>query len=71
MVPQGGKECEVFPRFTPEESGWFRTLSGMANNLNQLTQLALVEDLPPLALKCQALLRQIEELSTRINRHDR
>ena len=64
------KSARVFPRFTPEESGWFRMLSGMANNLNQLTHLAHVEGLPTLALKCQALIRQIEELLTKINSHD-
>lgn len=68
---RAAKSARVFPRFTPEESGWFRMLSGMANNLNQLTHLAHVEGLPTLALKCQALFRQIEELLTKINSHDR
>ncbi|MCX2432843.1 plasmid mobilization protein [Pedobacter sp. GR22-10] len=36
---RAAKSARVFPRFTPEESRWFRMLSGMANNLNQLTHL--------------------------------
>jgi len=68
---RAAKNARVFPRFTPEESGWFRMLSGMANNLNQLTHLAHVGGLPTLALKCQALIRQIEELLTKINSNDR
>src|SRR4051812_1254648 len=68
---RAAKSAKVFPRFTTEESGWFRMLAGLANNLNQLTHLAHVEGLPSLALKCQALIRQIEELLTKINSHDR
>lgn len=31
---------EIKPRVTPEEAGWLRMLSGMANNLNQLARQA-------------------------------
>ena len=64
------KSAKVFPRFTAEESGWFRMLAGLANNLNQLTHLAHVAGLFSLALKCQAMLRQIEDLLTKISSHD-
>ena len=64
------KSAKVFPRFTAEESGWFRMLAGLANNLNQLTHLAHVAGLISLALKCQAMLRQIEEVLTKISSHD-
>ncbi len=67
---RAAKSARVFPRFTPEESGWFRMLSGMANNLNQLTHLAHVAGLPTLALKCQAMIRQIEEVLVKIRDHD-
>ncbi|RZM28288.1 MAG: MobC family plasmid mobilization relaxosome protein [Pedobacter sp.] len=67
---RAAKSARVFPRFTPEESGWFRILSGMANNLNQLTHLAHVAGLPTLALKCQAMIRQIEEVLVKIRDHD-
>jgi Bacterial mobilisation protein (MobC) len=68
---RAAKSAKIFSRFTPEESGWFRMLAGLANNLNQLTHLAHVAGLFSLALKCQAMLRQIEELLTKISSHDR
>jgi hypothetical protein len=67
---RAAKSAKVFPRFTTEESGWFRMLAGLANNLNQLTHLAHVKGLLSLALKCQTMLREIEELLLKINSHD-
>jgi len=67
---RAAKSAKVFPRFTAEESGWFRMLSGLANNLNQLTHMAHVAGLFSLALKCQSMIKQIEELLTKINSHD-
>jgi hypothetical protein len=67
---RAAKSAKVFPRFTTEESGWFRMLAGLSNNLNQLTHLAHVAGLFSLALKCQAVLRQIEALLSKINSHD-
>jgi hypothetical protein len=67
---RAAKSAKVFPRFTTEESGWFRMLAGLANNLNQLTHLAHIKGLLSLALKCQAMLREIEELLLKINSHD-
>lgn len=67
---RAAKSAKVFARFTAEESGWFRMLSGIANNLNQLTHLAHVNGIFSLALKCQTLLKQIEELLTKISKHD-
>ena len=67
---RAAKSARVCPRFTAEQSGWFRMLAGLANNLNQLTHLAHVAGLFTLALKCQSMLKQIEELLTKINSHD-
>jgi len=67
---RAAKSAKVFPRFTTEESGWFRMLAGLANNLNQLTHLAHVKGLLSLALKCQTMLREIEDLLLKINSHD-
>ena len=36
----------VRPRFTTEEAGWMRQLSGMANNLNQLAKQAYKSGYP-------------------------
>lgn len=67
---RAAKSAKVFPRFTTEESSWFRMLAGLANNLNQLTYMAHVKGLLSLALKCQTMLREIEELLLKINSHD-
>lgn len=67
---RAAKSTRVFPRFTSEETGWFRMLAGMANNLNQLTHLAHVAGLFTLALKCQTILKQVEELLTKLSGHD-
>jgi hypothetical protein len=67
---KAAKSAKVFPRFTPEQTGWFRMLSGVANNLNQLTHLAHVAGLFTLAMKCQAILKQVEELITKLSSHD-
>ena len=67
---RAAKSAKIFPRFTTEESNWFRMPAGLANNLNQLTHLAHVAGLFSLALKCQSMLRQIDELLTKISSHD-
>ncbi len=67
---KAAKSAKVSPRFSIEESGWFRMLAGLANNLNQLTHLAHVAGLFSLGLKCQRMLQQIEELLAKINSHD-
>jgi hypothetical protein len=68
---RAAKSARVFPRFTAEESSWFRALAGLANNLNQLTHLAHLAGLFSMALKCQSMLKQIDELLTKISSHDR
>jgi hypothetical protein len=67
---RAAKSAKVFPRFTTEESSWFRMLAGLANNLNQLTHLSHVAGLFSMAFKCQSMLRQIEELLNKISSHD-
>lgn len=67
---KAAKSAKVSPRFSTEESIWFRMLAGLANNLNQLTHLAHIAGLFSLGLKCQSLLRQIDELLHKINSHD-
>ncbi|MXV52677.1 plasmid mobilization relaxosome protein MobC [Pedobacter sp. HMF7647] len=67
---RAAKSARVFPRFTSEESGWFRMLAGLANNLNQLTHQAHVAGLFTLALKCRSILKQVEELLTKLSDYD-
>lgn len=70
-IRRAAKSAKIYPRFTAEETGWFKTLYGLANNLNQLTHLAHVAGLFSLAMKCQAILRQVEELLNNIRKDDR
>jgi hypothetical protein len=67
---KAAKSAKVFPRFTPEETGWFRMLAGVANNLNQLTHLAHMAGLFTLAMKCQSILTQVDGLITKLSSHD-
>ncbi|WP_114939562.1 plasmid mobilization protein [Mucilaginibacter endophyticus] len=67
---RAAKNARVFSRFTPEETSWFRMLAGVANNLNQLTHLAHVAGLFTLAVKCQNILKQVDELITKLSSHD-
>ena len=68
---KASKSAVIVPRFSTEESAWYRVLTGVANNLNQLTHLAHVEGLLSLSAKCRTMLRQIEELMLKITKHDR
>ncbi|WP_449435502.1 plasmid mobilization protein [Pedobacter steynii] len=68
---KAAKVAKVIARFSPEEMSWFRTLSGLANNLNQLTHQAHVSGLFSLGIKCRTLLVQIESLLTKISNYDR
>lgn len=67
---RAAKSAKVFPRFTAEETAWFRMLSGLANNFNQYVHLAHTSGLLSMAIKGQAEIRLIEELLTKLNRHD-
>lgn len=68
---RAAKSASVVPRFSTEETGWFRMLSNLANNLNQLTHLAHISGLVSLSSKCRTMLTQIEELLLKIINHDR
>ena len=58
-------------RLSKEETGYLRTLSGMANNLNQLTKLAHTNGLVSLMADLRKLLTTVEALMERIGRDDR
>jgi hypothetical protein len=67
---RAAKSAKVFPRFTAEETGWFRMLSGLANNFNQYVHLSHTNGLLSMAIKGQAVIRQIEELLTKLDKCD-
>ncbi|MNL57476.1 hypothetical protein D3C87_1810430 [compost metagenome] len=70
-VRQAAKKARVVARLNPEDLAVLRMLSGMANNLNQLTKLAHQESLLSVNRKCREILTQIDDLLKYLNRDDR
>lgn len=70
LVPAVGKTSVIRPRLSTEETGYLRTLSGMANNLNQLTKLAHKGGLLSLMGSLRSLLNEVERLMERIGKDD-
>lgn len=50
----------IVPRFSPEEMSCLRMLSGLANNLNQLTRQSYTYGLHLLEVDIQQLLKRVE-----------
>ncbi|MBB6129412.1 plasmid mobilization protein [Mucilaginibacter lappiensis] len=63
------KNARVMVRLKPEEMQLLRMLSGLANNLNQLTKLAHTNGIISIALKCANLLNEIDRAIKYFN-HD-
>lgn len=58
---KSAKTAKVMARFSPEDAATLRMLSGMANNLNQLTKLAHQEGLLSVQCRCRELMDGIDE----------
>jgi len=65
------KKAVVVARLRPEEAALLRMLSGLSNNLNQLTRLAHREGLLTVQGKCRQLLQDIHHILQRVSRDDR
>jgi len=65
------KKAAVKARLTKEEVGYLRSLSGMANNFNQLVKLAHTQGLISLVTECRKHIQQIELLIEKLSDHDR
>ncbi|WAC11473.1 plasmid mobilization protein [Dyadobacter pollutisoli] len=65
------KKAKVLARLKPDDLRHFRTLQGMANNLNQLTHLAHKEGLIFIRQSCKELLLQIDVILKELSRDDR
>ena len=61
------KSAKVVPRLGKEELNILRTLTGMANNLNQLIKLAHTHGLLIVVSKCMTLLAAIDKTLRSIN----
>ncbi len=60
----------IIPRLSKEDASHLRTLSGMANNLNQLTKLAHTDGLVSILTDMRRLLGEVERLMERIGKDD-
>ncbi len=65
------RNARIVARFSVEQIGWYRKLTGMANNLNQLARQANAAGMVSLATACRAMLKEIDELVTKFKGHDR
>jgi hypothetical protein len=63
--------AKVIARLSPEERLFMKDLSGMANNLNQLTKVANSGGLLSMARECMALLAKINQFIDTVFKHDR
>jgi hypothetical protein len=63
--------AKIVPLLSREDKELLHIITGMANNLNQLTKLAHIGGILTVARKCNELLNQIEEAIQYFNRHDR
>lgn len=65
------RRAKVVPRLSKEEAGWLRSLSGLSNNLNQLTRLAHTTGMVNLASDCRRLMEQVALFIEKLMRDDR
>ncbi|SFS60912.1 MobC family plasmid mobilization relaxosome protein [Sphingobacterium wenxiniae] len=67
---QSAKTSVIKPRLSKEEAGHLRNLSGIANNLNQLTKLAHTGGLVTIMADLRRVLGELERLMDRMGRDD-
>jgi hypothetical protein len=65
-IRSAARSARVVQRLTPEQLGHLKVLSGLANNLNQLTKLAHAAGLLSLAAQCRALLAEARKVLTQL-----
>lgn len=70
-VRQAAKTATVKSRFSADEMSMMRTLTGMANNLNQLTKLAHQQGLLVIQKRCRDLISLIDDVLQYFVRDDR
>jgi len=63
-------KAKVMARMTEEDRRVLHMLTGMANNLNQLTRLAHTSGLLTIAIRCGALLAEIDQALKYLNSDD-
>jgi len=68
---QAAKKAKVLARLKPNDLRHLRTLTGMANNLNQLTHLAHKEGMTFIRQSCKELLLQIDLILKKLSSDNR
>ncbi|QJD95722.1 MobC family plasmid mobilization relaxosome protein [Mucilaginibacter robiniae] len=58
-IRSAARSARIVQRLTPEQLGHLKRLSGMANNLNQLTRLAHISGLLSFTAECRVLFADI------------
>ncbi len=70
-IRAAAKSARVVARLKPEDLQLMRMLSGLANNLNQLTKLAHRDGILSIARKADSTLTEIFDALKYFNSHDR
>ncbi|HEY0245170.1 MAG TPA: plasmid mobilization relaxosome protein MobC [Mucilaginibacter sp.] len=70
-IRAAARAAKVVARLKPEDLQIMRMLTGMANNLNQLTKLAHRDGILTIAIKCGSLLIEIDQALKYFNSDDR
>lgn len=68
---KSAQKARVVSRLSSEEAGYMRVLTGMANNLNQLTHLAHRSGLLSVQRNCRILIGEIDNTLKKLNSDDR
>jgi hypothetical protein len=56
---QAARSAQIIPRLSPADANYLNMLTGLANNLNQLTRLAHIKGINFIARQCISLLDAI------------
>ncbi|NGF54886.1 plasmid mobilization relaxosome protein MobC [Parapusillimonas sp. SGNA-6] len=68
---QAAKNAKIIPRITPEQTGYLRAMTGIANNLNQSTKLAHQVGLLSVIAEHRRLLGELDRLIRKLLGDDR
>lgn len=70
-IRAAARTAKVVARLTPEDTQVMRMLTGLANNMNQITKLAHRDGLLSIARKCGEVLMEIDQALKYFNKDDR
>ncbi|QJD97701.1 plasmid mobilization relaxosome protein MobC [Mucilaginibacter robiniae] len=71
FIRAAARSASVIARLTAEDIKIMRMITGLANNLNQLTRLAHKDGILTVVMQCGQVLTELHEALKYFNRHDR